>query len=688
MNSKDISKLSYKELQALALQYRVPGNIKKKLLVKVIQAAKVGNGNEVSRLLQDFKQNRKRKVRKVKIKKLGLTSTPLHNSDSVMTDDYYCSQQQPPCQWVGAEEEIANKDDDSRITQYEEFKQFLLKRMQRDNFHSYDANNNDTNNSTILYVRTPSVSSEQKDALETCSHPRCHVIAVNDTESFVYQSNENVEYQTLGDTNNNVQGPILLKKMLQAPVGANLGEIASPVFGNYKFWTMEHDQASNNILDDSDTLSAVSDNGDNEENLENNAEYYGFLNSVKGEYFLNEPTFAKNTALEKIGQFSNVLTNENANQCKYYATNNDINQEYETWTVANVMATTDNNGATSDFQPKMFQNVYCDNVGPDTLHNPVSDDHLSCQYKVAEVTDSYNANQNILTLHPSEENQYYERNLIPNVLPDCQSTYYVPDTETNVEYVPETQSNVNANQNPVVPQTFANYNQYNSDLSYEYSYSQSNLKNIPLSGNPEQFDQNCNAVQIEHNNQRNMPNVSEKAQVNGVLDPFWPNKHPRSPYLENMLNLISNKRIDLSKVDQTSCVYCYVAPIVTHTSVSSNSTCSQKEKFVAEYRQHSFSPNWLLYNDTSYGLRMANLQAKIQEESRIIDAQMSTNNSDLRESAEGSTSMSEVWTHNYEDKDVNMGEDLNTTVTDCLFSVINTDPLVSHATNFSKNQAE
>ena len=65
-----------------------------------MQAAKGGNENEVGRLLQDLKQNRKRKVRKVKIRKLGLTSTPLHSPDYGMADDYYCPQQQPPYQWV------------------------------------------------------------------------------------------------------------------------------------------------------------------------------------------------------------------------------------------------------------------------------------------------------------------------------------------------------------------------------------------------------------------------------------------------------------------------------------------------------------------------------------------------------------------------------------------------------------
>ena len=201
------SRLSYKELQALALRYRVPGNIKKKLLVKVLQAAKGGNENEVGRLLQDLKQTRKRKVRKVKTGKLlGLTSTPLHSPDYVMADDYYYPQQQPPYQWVGAEEEIVSRDDDSRIPHYEEFKQFLLKKIQRE-FQTYDTNNNQVQDSTIVDLRTATVSSDvQKVPLDISNYSKSNIIAVNNADSFVYQPNDHVEYQTLEDPNNNVEG--------------------------------------------------------------------------------------------------------------------------------------------------------------------------------------------------------------------------------------------------------------------------------------------------------------------------------------------------------------------------------------------------------------------------------------------------------------------------------------------------
>ncbi|CAK9824719.1 hypothetical protein ANTRET_LOCUS2841 [Anthophora retusa] len=713
MNSNDFSRLSYKELQALALRYRVPGNIKKKLLIKVLQAAKGGNENEVCKLLQDLKQNRKRKVRKIKVEKLGLTSTPLHSPNYVMADDYYCPQQQPPYQWVGAEEEIASRDDDNRIPHYEEFKQFLLKRIQRE-FQTYDTNNNQLQDSTIVDLRTATVSSDvQKVPLDASTYTRSNIIAVNNADSFVYQPTDNVEYQTLEDTNNNVQGSILLKKMLQAPIGANLREIASPVHGSYRFWTMEQYQP-NNLLDNSDTLTAESDNQDNEGNLENNTEGYGLLSGIKGQYFLNEPTFVRN--VEEIGQqTSNVLTNENVSQYNYPSTNIDMHQDYENWTITNVMEATDNTCATSDIQSsKIFQTMYYDNIGSDNLNKPIKDESLTCQYRIGENVHPYNSNQNILNMNPPEENQYYETNIIPSMQSDCtNSTYYLQNlikcsTETNGAYLQNTHSFSHANTDqdtytPAVSQTFSNNNHYNTDLPYEYTSSHNNQGNIPLNEHLEPPEQNCNSiVQTESVVYKSISNTSEKVQTNGILDPFWPRKVPKIPtdsILENILNLISTKHIDLSKLDQTSCVYCYIAPIVTHTPASSNITCSQKERLVAEYRQHSFSPYWLLYNDTTSGMRMANLQTKVEEsiveQPRVLYTSTSNSNSDLRESVEESEdSISEVWAHDYSnyetaaEKDANMCEDLNVEVTDCLFSVINTEPLVSQVDNLSKHQAQ
>ena len=197
--------------------------------------------------------------------------------------------------------------------------------------------------------------------------------------------------------------------MLQAPVGANLGEIASPVLGSYRLWSMEQYQ-SNSLLDNSDTLTAESDNQDNEENLESNTECYGLLSSTKGEYFLNESTFVKN--VEEIGQqISTVLTNVNGNEYKYPSTNIDMHQEYENWTITNVMEGTDNSCVSDVETSKVFQPIYYDNMESDTANKPVNDGNLTHQYRVTENVHPYHTNQTLLGLNPSEENQYYDTHI-------------------------------------------------------------------------------------------------------------------------------------------------------------------------------------------------------------------------------------------------------------------------------------
>lgn len=423
---------------------------------------------------------------------------------------------------MGAEEEIASRDEDNKIPHYEEFKQFLLKRIQRE-FQTYDANNNQIQDSTVVDLRTATVSSDmQKVPLDISNYTKSNIVAVNNVDTSIYQPNDNVEYQTLEDTNSNMQGSILLKKMLQAPVGANLGEIASPVLG--RFWTMEQYQ-SNTLLDNSDTLTAESDNQDNEENLENNTECYGFLNGIKGEYFLNEPTFVK--SVEEIGQqISNVLTNENINQYKYPNTNIDMHQVYENWTITNVMDATGNSYATSDVQPtKVFQTMYCDNIISDSLNKPINDENLTCQYRMTETVHPYNSNQNLLNLNPSEENQYCETNIISNDQSNCNNSYYLQNlikcsTETTGEYLQYTHSFSNANidqetYTSTTSQTFSNNNHYNANLPYEYSCSHNNQSTIPLSENLGQSEQNCNSIiQTESNN--HIPVITDKIQTNGM----------------------------------------------------------------------------------------------------------------------------------------------------------------------------
>lgn len=77
----------------------------KELLIKILRAARSRDNGEVDRLLSDLKQTRKKRTRRIKAEKLGITSTPIQSPDNVMAEDYYHSQQQQqqqrsPYQWV------------------------------------------------------------------------------------------------------------------------------------------------------------------------------------------------------------------------------------------------------------------------------------------------------------------------------------------------------------------------------------------------------------------------------------------------------------------------------------------------------------------------------------------------------------------------------------------------------------
>ncbi|XP_043265930.1 probable serine/threonine-protein kinase clkA [Colletes gigas] len=574
-----------------------------------------------------------------------------------MADDHYCSQQQPPYQGVAAEEEIVSRDEDNRIPHYEDFKQFLLKKIQRE-FQTYDTNNNQVESSSIVDLRTATVSSDlQTIPLDNSNHTRSNLIPANNNsniDSLTYRQNDCLRHQTSEDRNSNLHGSILLKKMLQAPVGANLGEIASPPIGGYRFSAMDHYQ-SNSLLDNSDTLTAESDNQDNnEENFENTSDCYGLLSSMKGEYLFNESNFVKH--VDEIGQqITNVLTNENDNRYKY-STNNDTHQDYENWTITNVMDATDTNCTTSDLvqSSRIYQTMYYDNTGSIPLNKPTNDEGLTCQYRTIENVHAYNSSQNLFNFNATEESQYYETNIIPNMQSDSTSTHYLQNlikftTETNQEYFQNTHSYSNANINQdtyssTVSQTFSNNNRYNSNTLCENSCSNNNQGNISLSENFEQQTPNCHStVQMsESSTKKNVSSTVDKVKTNGILDAFWPKKFskiPADPILESILNFIDTERIDLSKLDQTSCVHCYVAPIVTHSPESSHVICSQKARFVAEYRQHSFYPHWLLYNDSSRGMQMANLQTELEEsateEMPVLCTSILKSTPDLNESIEG-----------------------------------------------------
>lgn len=148
------------------------------------------------------------------------------------------------------------------------------------------------------------------------------------------------------------------------------------------------------------------------------------------------------------------------------------------------------------------------------------------------------------------------------------------------------------------------------------------------------------------------------------METFWP-KWTSEPNnnLENILNYHVSKPVDYSKLSQTSCVYCYVAPIVSQRSSLAINGCSIERRYTAEQRQHSFSPYWMLYNDTSQGMRMTNVPSNPLEQPMATHTTIITNNDDLKETA-NNTPINDVWMNQYEPS---IADDMNIQVSDSLF---------------------
>lgn len=137
-------------------------------------------------------------------------------------------------------------------------------------------------------------------------------------------------------------------------------------------------------------------------------------------------------------------------------------------------------------------------------------------------------------------------------------------------------------------------------------------------------------------------------------------------------------QVDYTKLGQTSCVYCYVAPIISQRSSLTNSACSQVRRYTAEQRQHSFSPYWMLYNDTSQGMRMTNVSYSSPSE-QVATATTATmhmttipDNDNLKETINDTEApINDVWMNQYAHSSI--VEDINFQATDSLFCNVTAD---------------
>ncbi|XP_029660898.1 uncharacterized protein LOC115234206 isoform X2 [Formica exsecta] len=640
----DITQLSYKELQALALRYHIPGNVKKKALIKVLQAAKSGNEAEFGRLLQELRKSRKRKTRKSKDSRLGITSTPLHSPDYMMTDDdYYCQQQQQqpqqqqPYQWIGAEEEIVSKDDDTKIPHYEEFKQFLLKRIQRE-FQTCDNNNNNqVQDLSIVNLRsTPMPPNLQTVPLDESSYSKANLI--NHMDPLAISSNGRSSYEMIKEPESGSQGSFLLKRMLQAPVGANLGEIASSIF-----W-------ASNLLDNSDTLTAESENNENENQLETNAnEYYGLLKNTRGEFMLNEA----NLMSQQIP--ASAMTGDE--QCRFSGDMDNRPNPYQNWTITSVMEMPESELQSS----KVYHAIYYNNTDP-AVTTANADNNLTYQY---QPETAYNGSQNFFNVDAQDASNYATgTDMIVN---DPNDIYYLQNFgKHNGEMGTGYFRNMDT-----FGQNNAQQNTYTNDQQYQYHYPRFTQETNNTLNERMNQQQNNIMTGMENGINHGTDAANMQRPANGI-EPYWPKwTTETNNNLENILNYQMSKQVDYSKLSQTSCVYCYVAPIVSQRStLTNNGRCSVERRYTAEQRQHSFSPYWMLYNDASQGMRMTNISSDsfVQHDTTTTMQTTIIPGNDILKEIVGDVPeapINDVWMNQYESSSI--GDDMTIPISDSLF---------------------
>lgn len=157
------------------------------------------------------------------------------------------------------------------------------------------------------------------------------------------------------------------------------------------------------------------------------------------------------------------------------------------------------------------------------------------------------------------------------------------------------------------------------------------------------------------------------------MEPFWPKwTAETNNNLENILNYHVSKQVDYSKLSQTSCVYCYVAPIVSQrSSLTNNGHCSVERRYTAEQRQHSFSPYWMLYNDASQGMRMTNIPSDSFVQHTTTTTMHTTTTvpgNDILKEIVGDVPeapINDVWMNQYESSSIS--DDITVPISDSLF---------------------
>lgn len=191
---------------------------------------------------------------------------------------------------------------------YEMFRQYLIQRIQK-NYQNFDTNNNDTMDTTALNLKAGAMDFTSQSNVFT------NPVDANTFLTSPIMETQAAESQSSRNMNDNNYKPMILQKMLQAPLGTNLGAMAR--LEANQILPMEHYQ-SLRIVDDnnSDTITADSESADEEWN---EREYYNIFDNRRSQTVFSEQTQIPQFNLD---QMMNYLQNNGQNG---YQMNNQMN---------------------------------------------------------------------------------------------------------------------------------------------------------------------------------------------------------------------------------------------------------------------------------------------------------------------------------------------------------------------------
>ncbi|XP_011296780.1 uncharacterized protein [Fopius arisanus] len=586
--------LSYKQLQALAIRYKVPGNIRKNLLIKVLEAVREGNDLEVNKILRELHQTRKKRVKK-STKQLGklVKLKPITSYGPEFNKDirFAVNVSQPPPGWVinTGEEETATRDlngeeNRAQIPIYPEFNQFLGGGIQDDYcYHTNAVGNPERSTSPgIVDLRINPRRICEWNEIDIPRRRRFTDFAHHETSAIDYKHYNGIEPSHLIQ----YESPRLLKKMLQAPAGVNLKQLVS-YEQSYDIPTM-----NNEVFDDSDTLTADSDINDNfMDPTHHNNNWLANSNEILrayGDHRVEHYEFNCNASTEVIencqkwlASSSSMLNNKNNNN----DSNNSNNSNNETVDIVDNDYYNQNQVHHPLGVIKSHENLLYYGNPEDQYYNfnVSGNNDNQCEYQqqshpqyecdinmvedIGRVGVVYHQDEGLEGVTVQNHHQW------PVVYPmhhnrESLETLYEANVVGNVEESPYEEFHI------AIPEDNSGNDRYPQYIKTDYAGSGEFTGGVTNVQESEALEQWANLQ------------PQELSVPDNAVDCYWPQwsasegsriETSRMNYkLENLLNLEKTSyEGEQIKSDQTSSVYCYTAPIVTQRIFSSPSPPSQ-----------------------------------------------------------------------------------------------------------------